>query len=40
MGAYIYFETRHQDISDYMQTNWLGWPKDLDDKITLKAKIK
>ena len=40
LGAYLYFESRHQDIMDYMQVNWLGWPKSPEDRITLKAKIK
>jgi hypothetical protein len=40
LGAYLYFESRHQDITDYMQVNWLGWPKSPEDRITLKAKIK
>ena len=41
LGAYLYFEARHHDVTDYMQVNWLGWPKNLEDsRVTLKAKIK
>jgi hypothetical protein len=41
IGAYLYFEARHHDVADYMQVNWLGWPKNLEDnRLILKAKIK
>ena len=41
IGAYLYFEARHHDITDYMQVNWLGWPKNVeDDRVTVKAKVK
>ena len=26
LGAYLYFESKNHDITDYMQVNWLGWP--------------
>jgi divalent metal cation (Fe/Co/Zn/Cd) transporter len=25
LASYLYFETRNQEILDYMQVNWLGW---------------
>lgn len=41
IGAYLYFEARHHDVTDYMQVNWLGWPKDIEeDRVTVKAKVK
>ena len=41
IGAYLYFEARHHDVTDYMQVNWLGWPKNIeDDRLLVKAKVK
>ena len=41
IGAYLYFEARHHEVTDYMQVNWLGWPKNLEDnRVSLKAKIR
>lgn len=40
LGAYLYFETRSHGVSDYMQVNWLGWPKSAEEIITIKAKVK
>ena len=41
IGAYLYFEARHHDVKDYMQVNWLGWPKNIeDDRVSVKAKVK
>jgi hypothetical protein len=39
LGAYLYFETKNQDITDYMAINWLGWPT-IQNKAALKEKIK
>jgi hypothetical protein len=41
IGAYLYFEARHHDVTDYMQVNWVGWPKNIeDDRLLVKAKGK
>jgi hypothetical protein len=40
LGAYLYFETRSHGITDYMQVNWLDWPKSADELVTMKAKVK
>ena len=38
LGAYLYFESRNQDIADYMQVNWLGWHTE--NRSVLKEKAR
>lgn len=37
--AYLYLESKHFPVHDYLQTNWLNWPSP-NNKSALKAKIK
>jgi len=27
LASYLYFETRNQNVHDYMTVNWINWPK-------------